>query len=84
MKDSHPGGPVEPVFHEPEAVYYSIDRGENESHQVRETIAALALAGFRRLAVSLESQGLAVEVPNTVANNLLCSGELAAGNPPNN
>ena len=47
MKDLQPGGPVEPVYHEPEAVYYSIDRGENESHEVRETIAALALAGFR-------------------------------------
>ena len=46
MKDSQPRGPVEPVFHEPKAVYYSIERGENESHEVRETIAALALAGF--------------------------------------
>ena len=40
-------GSVEPMFHEPKTVYFSIDRGELESPVVLETIAALALAGFQ-------------------------------------
>ena len=45
--DPHIEGSVEPVFHEPRAVYHSIERGELESAEVLETIAALAMAGFR-------------------------------------
>lgn len=45
--DSHIEGSVEPVFHEPRGVYHSIERGELESDEVLETIAALAMAGFR-------------------------------------
>ena len=39
-------GPVEPIFHHPMVVHRSVLNGEHESTEVRETIAALALAGF--------------------------------------
>jgi hypothetical protein len=38
---------VEPRLHPPELVFELIERGEHESLEVRETIAALALSGFR-------------------------------------
>lgn len=40
-------GSTEPKFHNPREVHLSIQKGNLESAVVRETIAALALAGFR-------------------------------------
>ncbi|MAU85856.1 MAG: hypothetical protein CMA21_04575 [Euryarchaeota archaeon] len=40
-------GSTEPIFHSPRDVHSSIQNGDLESAVVRETIAALALAGFR-------------------------------------